>query len=827
LTSRHDQIARPLKALRSPLSTAARRNFDLLEQIADLGPTLARAAGALAAALEAQGSPSAVAARSVAAALARFDTEPRQGKVRLVAQGLRVCATVDVEGGPAGKTATGTRRGPMARERRPAGSSGRPETVSAKTDMELTSLKGVGPAVAQRLASRGIETVEDLLYWMPLEYQDRRELVLLGELSDGTTVTTCGVIEKVNQRRARGRGMLEVGLAPAAGEAVALWCVWFRTYPGLKQRFQQGEELLVAGQVKRYRDALQVVHPDVLDSLEGAGIRRRYPEVEGVAPRLLEKICTEACSRHAGAIQDGVPESVAAQLELPTQEEALKVLHLVDVEPAADELAALGSGRHPAQQRLVFDELFSLQLAVALRRQRWGRRRSARAPLSDARKEALRALFPFELTGAQRRVTAEILADMRRQTPMHRLLQGDVGSGKTVVAFSAACAAMDSGLQAAIMAPTEILARQHFDLMEPWARHLGFRSALVTASTPSGVKESVIALADAKEIQLLIGTHALLSPRVKIPDLGLAVVDEQHRFGVLQRFRLRDGSQDQLIPHLLLMTATPIPRSMALALYGDLDLSLLDEKPPGRRPPRTEIYLGKRRRATAYRLVGQQLDAGQQVFVVCPLVEESDKLEVADAVGTAQQLTEHFPRHRVGLVHGRLPLGERQQVMDAFRGKELDLLVATTVIEVGIDVPDANVMVVEHAERFGLAQLHQLRGRVGRGAADSHCLLLTAAGRGSDAGARLEVLAGTSDGFEIAEADLTLRGPGEVFGTRQSGLPRLRFADLREHMRLLARAQEAAREVVEADPGLVSPENRGAREVMQRRWEREPLVGAG
>jgi ATP-dependent DNA helicase RecG len=827
LTSRHNQIARPLKALRTPLSAAARGNFGLLDQIADLGPTLARAAGTLATELEARGSPTAAAVRSFAVALSRFDVEPRPGRVRLVAQGLRVCATVDAEAGPARQTAPRAGRGPTARERRPAVTSERPEKVIATPEVPVTSLKGVGPAVAKRLASRGIETVEDLLYWMPLEYQDRRKLVVLGDLSEGTTVTTRGVIEKVNQRRARGRGMLEIGLAPAAGEAVVLWCVWFRTYPGLMQSFHQGEELLVAGQVKRYRDALQVVHPDVLDDLEGAGIRRRYPEVEGVAPRLLEKICTEACSRHAGAIQDGVPAGVAAKLELPAQEEALRVLHLADVEPAEDELAALGSGRHPAQQRLVFDELFSLQLAVALRRQRWGRRRSARAPLSAARKDTLEALFPFEFTGAQRRVTAEILADMRRQTPMHRLLQGDVGSGKTVVAFSAACAAMDSGLQAAIMAPTEILARQHFDLMEPWARRLGFRTALVTASTPSGVKESLIALAAAKEIHLLVGTHALLSPRVKIPDLGLAVVDEQHRFGVLQRFRLRDGSPDQLVPHLLLMTATPIPRSMALALYGDLDLSLLDEKPPGRRPPRTEIYLGKRRRVTAYRLVGDQLDAGQQVFVVCPLVEESDKLEVADAVGTARQLAERFPRHRVGLVHGRLPLGERQQVMDAFRRKELDLLVATTVIEVGIDVPDANVMVVEHAERFGLAQLHQLRGRVGRGAAASHCLLLTAAARGSDASARLEVLASTSDGFEIAEADLTLRGPGEVFGTRQSGLPRLRFADLREHMRLLATAQEAAREVVDADPELSAPENRGAQEVMQRRWEREPLVGAG
>jgi ATP-dependent DNA helicase RecG len=400
-----------------------------------------------------------------------------------------------------------------------------------------------------------------------------------------------------------------------------------------------------------------------------------------------------------------------------------------------------------------------------------------------------------------------------------------VGSGKTVVAFTAACAAMDSGLQAAIMAPTEILARQHFAVLDPWVRRLGWRAALVTAGTPRGVRASMLALADAGEIQLLVGTHALLSERVSIPRLGLAVVDEQHRFGVLQRFRLRHRSDEARTPHLLLMTATPIPRSMALALYGDLDLSLLDEKPPGRRPPHTEVFMGRRRHAAAYGLVQRQLARGQQVFVVCPLVEESDKIDVADAVGTARALEQRFPDHRVGLVHGRMAADERQRVMEAFRRQELHLLVATTVIEVGIDVPEASVMVVEHAERFGLAQLHQLRGRVGRGSAASFCLLLSSESPTSDAAARLEVMARTGDGFEIAEADLELRGPGEVFGVRQSGLPRLRFADLRAHMQLLSLAQVAARELVARDPGLSLPEHRQAREVMQRRWERAPLVG--
>ena len=564
--------------------------------------------------------------------------------------------------------------------------------------------------------------------------------------------------------------------------------------------------------------------------------------MERVAPRVVEQLCSQACQRFAEEAADAVPAWISAELSLLSQAEALRVLHLCapGQEPDSTALAKLQRGDHEAHRRLVFDELFSLELAVALRRSAWERHRAMPWRSSAAAAARLREVRPFQLTTAQERVIAEIVASMSREQPMHRLLQGDVGSGKTAVAFAAAQAAMASGLQAAVMAPTEILARQHFQLMEPWCRALGTRAALLTGETPRAVRSSLLALADAGQVQLLVGTHALLARELSLPNLGLAVVDEQHRFGVIQRARLRDQGADQPLPHLLVMTATPIPRTLALSLYGDLDLSVLDEKPPGRHPSRTRLYLGAER-GHAYRFVEEQLAAGQQAFVVCPLVEQSEASDVVgsrrggrggppelamDAVGVAERLRRRFPDYRVGLVHGRLAPLERDRTMAAFRARELDLLVATTVIEVGIDKPSANVMVVERAERFGLAQLHQLRGRVGRGLVEGHCLLLSEVSPDTPAGQRLAALVRTDDGFEIAEVDLSLRGPGELFGTRQAGIPRLRFADLRRHLDLLAEARRAAARVVERDPQLRLPEHQQAAEEMRRRWERMPLVGA-
>jgi ATP-dependent DNA helicase RecG len=803
-----------LERLQRPLRIAARDNFRELEATPNLGVALCRAAREVGGALGEQGRE----LLDYAAKLEGFDDSSRVERVRLVALGLRLCAGLGSDRPTPTERKSG--RSGVTPRSRPGQAGG-----LAKEKSQLTALRGVGPRVAESLARRGIHAIEDLLCFLPLEYIDRRRETSLDRLVEGQPATTSGVVIHKTTRRARGRRMLEVGLATAPGGRVLLACVWFRTFPGLSDRFKEGERVGVSGVVRRYRDQLQMVHPDLIDD-GGHGVRRRYPEVEGVAPRVIERLCADACARFVDEVDDGVPAQVAREAGLPAQADAVRALHLQqrDHEPAPEELKLLNRGVHPAHQRLVFDELFSLQLAVALRKAAWGERAGRPCALSDATWARLREILPFTLTGAQRRCVEELRRDMALARPMHRLLQGDVGSGKTAVAFAAAAAAIDAGMQAAVMAPTEILASQHLQTMEPWARALGWRAAMLTASTPRGVKESLLALADAGQIHLLVGTHALLSPRVSLPDLGLAVVDEQHRFGVLQRVRLRERPPGEPLPHLLLMTATPIPRSMALAVYGDLDLSVVDEKPPGRLPVQTRLYVGREQRR-AYDLVGEELRQGSQAFVVCPLVEESDKLDVADAVGTAARLQELFADHRVGLVHGRLGARERAEVMGAFRRHEIDLLVATTVIEVGIDVPRASVMVVEHADRFGLAQLHQLRGRVGRDSKKSHCLLLTDAAPGSVAAERLGVMVRTDDGFEIAEADLRIRGPGEVFGTRQAGLPRLRFADLGAHMRLLALAQRHAAGTVERDPELALPEHQAALRVMRRRWEGIELVG--
>ena len=692
----------------------------------------------------------------------------------------------------------------------------------------LTVLKGVGPALAQRLAARGILVVEDLLYLLPLEYQDRRAVTPLEQVQDGQQVTTRGTVVQIRQRGPRRGRMLELGLAPGEQDKALIQAVWFRSYPALAESFSRGTVVLVSGLVRTYKGKLQMAHPDFVLDPDGdgsAGIHLRYPEVEGIAPGRLQKLVRQACDRFLAQVQDGIPAEIASAHGLLAQAAALEALHLLGLQPNQRALERLQSGEHEAHRRLAFDELFSLQLAVALRRDRWGSHRAPRCTVSDQGRQKLRRCFPFTLTGAQDRVLGEIFGDLERQRPMHRLLQGDVGSGKTAVAFGAAWAAMSNGKQAAIMAPTEILARQHFAVLEPWCEELGRRAALLTAATPRAAKESLLALTDGGYVDLLVGTHALLARRVSMPNLGLAVVDEQHRFGVLQRAGLRGQGPEGMLPHLLVMTATPIPRTLALTLYGDLDLSLLDEKPPGRRPPLTTVHASDGR-AEAYEVVAQQLEAGQQVFVVCPLVEESDKLQLADAISTSRRLQERFADIRVGLVHGRLNARERHTVMDAFRRGDVRLLVATTVIEVGIDVPEANVMVIEHAERFGLAQLHQLRGRVGRGEAESRCLLLTEAASSSAAGQRLAVMEQTWDGFEVAEADLSLRGPGEIMGTRQSGVPRFRFASLQHQLQLLIRARQAAQAVVQRDRDLSMPEHRAAREVMLQRWKDHAPDGA-
>jgi ATP-dependent DNA helicase RecG len=824
-----------IEALRRPLAFAARDDFAALGRIEGLGVGAAAAAGRI---LPLLGAPHA----AVRAELCRFAndcaglaaaTEPQRRA--LVARGLRLCARLaDLAGAPPRATVVpAPPRPPAAAAASAAAAAPRgpvrgPDPVPSGLAAPLTTLPGCGPAFAARLAERGLETVGDLLFFVPLGYEDRRMVVplgRLGEVADGTRVTTAGVVRRVKAFPGRFVDLV------VEDEGARLVARWFRMSPGIAKRFAAGDRVVLSGPLKRFRDQLTMAHPDVTRvDAGGAGIWVRYPEVAGVAPRIVGRLCRAACERAAGLCGDGLPTELAERLALPPLGDAIRALHLVPSDIRPEQLADLGAGATPAHRRFVFDEFFFLQLGLARRRARWHREA---APALSAAADPLRELRPhlgFAPTGAQERATREIAAELGRPEPMNRLLQGDVGAGKTVVAFAVAVLMARAGHQVALMAPTEILCEQHERTIAPWARALGLRLALLTAATPRGGRESTLALAAAGRLDLVIGTHALLAERVGFDRLGLVIVDEQHRFGVAQRARLRrKGEGAAGLPHLLVMTATPIPRTLALTVYGDLDVTTLDEMPPGRRPPTTTLYRGARGHRQAVARLTAELVAGRQAFVVCPRVEEPEDLEgettVADAVRTAAELGRAIDGVRVALVHGRMPFAEREEAMGRFRSGAANLLVATTVIEVGVDIPRATMMVVLSADRFGLAQLHQLRGRIGRGGGESHCALVVGAEAGEEAVARLEVLRDTSDGFRIAEADLALRGPGELAGTRQAGMPRLRFGDLARHGELLRLARAEAFALVARDPDLSAPEHAAARAVLESRWDPAALYG--
>ena len=666
----------------------------------------------------------------------------------------------------------------------------------------------MGPATADRLAARGLSRVGDLLYLLPRRYQDRRQVRAIGGLLEGEEATFAGRVDSVRASGWRGRRARREAIVDDNSGRARL--VWFGP-AAMGVALKRGDAVVCTGKVAFYEGLPQLAHPDVVspDRAAHEAVRIRYPEVEGVAPRLLERLCRAAALGCAARVRDGVPPALAARLGLPSLPEALLALHVVPADAPADRIKDLQDGRSAAHRRLVFDELFFLQLGLERRQRTLADEPGGRCDPDPGTLARLLDPLPFALTAAQERVVQEIRGDMARDRPMGRLLQGDVGSGKTIVALCAAELAMASGRQAALMAPTEILAAQHVRTIEPLCRAVGRRVALLTADTPRPSRESILALVQAGAIDLLIGTHALLAERVIFADLGLVIIDEQHRFGVAQRARLRN--KGERVPHLLVMTATPIPRTLALTLYGDLHISVLDEMPPGREPCVTRVVQAADR-AGAWADVRARIGRGDQAFVVCPLVEQSEKLDVADAISTARRLAREMPEARVGLVHGRMAPHQREAMLKRFRAGEIGLLVATTLIEVGLDVPEAAVMVVEHAERFGLAQLHQLRGRVGRGSKRGLCLLM--AGAESE---RVAVLAQTSDGFRIAEADLELRGPGELSGTRQAGMPRVRWAHLREHAPLLEEARRAARALLDEDPRLLRAPDTEA--VLLERWQ--------
>jgi ATP-dependent DNA helicase RecG len=670
-------------------------------------------------------------------------------------------------------------------------------------------MKGIGPQRARLLAKLGLETVEDALFFLPARHEDRSRLTPFRSLKGGETVTTLGSIAGVSPPpRGRPRAPLAVLLRDATGFLSAVW--FNQRY--LERVFKRGQRLIVHGKVQRYGGGplqMQVKDYEIVEDSDDETLHTGrlvpvYGLTQGLTQRPMRALMKRLVDAYADQVEEPLPDLMRARRQFGPLAAALKAGHFPQTEAA----------RAAARRRLAYDDFFLLQLGLAIRRHREGRQRGLAMNPPGALWRKLVGSLPYTLTNAQQRVWREIRTDMAAPYPMNRLLQGDVGSGKTVVAALAILAALETGYQAALMAPTEILAEQHFMTLTQLLSPLDVPVALLTNNIKGKARESLLARVAGGEIGCVVGTHALVQEGVQFRRLGLAVVDEQHRFGVAQRATLRGKGES---PDVLVMTATPIPRTLALTLYGDLDVSVLDELPPGRRPviTRARPEAGRRK---IYAFLREQVGAGRQVYVVCPLVEESEASDLRAATEMAERLQrEVFPDLRVGLLHGRMAFADKERVMREFKGGAIHILVSTTVIEVGIDVPNAAVMVVEHAERFGLSQLHQLRGRVGRGPWKSYCILMSAASS-EEARRRIGAMEATNDGFRIAEADLSLRGPGDFFGTRQSGLPEFRVADLLRDAALLEEARQDAVGLVQGDPNLIKPEHRALRAALLARW---------
>ncbi len=645
-----------------------------------------------------------------------------------------------------------------------------------------------------KFARLGIRTEADLLLHLPLRYEDETRIVAIADVAPGETAQVAGEVRS-NEIVTRPRRMLQVELDDGSGR---IGLRFLNFYGSQVAQLGVGRRLRAMGEVRGGLFGLEMVHPRYrmlggADRLP-ATLTPVYPTVAGIGQSDLRRTILEALARTDWA--DTLRPGCAERLGLPALMPSLRLLHQP---PPETPLSAIEDRTHPACRRLAFEELLAQQLS--LKRARAARAGQRAVPLPDqAQTQRLLAALPFALTGAQQRAWHEISRDLAGSEPMNRLLQGDVGSGKTVVAALAAMQAIGSGRQAALMAPTEILAEQHFRKLGSWLEPLGVRVAWLSGSLTASAKKKVRALAAAGEVDLLVGTHALVEESVELPTLGLAIVDEQHRFGVAQRLALRATRGDAL-PHQLMMSATPIPRTLAMSYYADLDVSVIDELPPGRTPVITKLVT-QSRHAEVVERVRAAVAQGRQVYWVCPLIEESETLDLQTAIDAFESLSAELADLRVGLIHGRLPVAEKAAAMDAFVRGEIDLLVATTVIEVGVDVPNASLMVIEHAERFGLSQLHQLRGRVGRGSAQSVCVLLYRPPLSANARERLKTMYETTDGFEVARRDLLLRGPGEFLGARQSGLALLRFADLERDADLVDEAR------IEADAMLAGPPRR-------------------
>ncbi len=700
----------------------------------------------------------------------------------------------------------------------------------------LSSIRGVGPRVLLLLEKLGLLNLEDALYHLPSRYEDRRQLTPISRLRANTQEVFFGRVlaSGENQTARSRRSIFEVIVADDSGQVSLKWFRYRK--PWLQKRFPVGQKAIFIGEVKFFSGGREVHHPDAELVEEGADLSRLiekdplnygrilpvYPLTEGLTQKQARKIWYPLVQQYAAALHSPLPVEILQQLQLLPLAAAMQAVHWPEKDAP---LQLLEQGRDRYRTSLVFDEFFFLELGLLLKRQGVQLETGYAFKVEHRYTIPLNKMLPFKLTEAQRRVLGEIKQDMMAPHPMNRLLQGDVGSGKTMVALMAALVAIENDTQVAIVAPTEILAEQHFSTFHGWLDKLGLKTLLLQGSMKGSEKKAALAQIVSGEVDLVVGTHAVLQEGVEFKRLGLGIVDEQHRFGVKQRSILKHKGTN---PDILVMTATPIPRTLSLTLYGDLAVSVIDQLPPGRKPVSTRVYPGKQR-DKAYQLIASELAQGRQGYIVYPLVEESEKSDLLAATEAASQLADEvFPQARIGLLHGRMKQAEKELVMTAFRQQELDLLISTTVIEVGVDVPNATVMMIEHADRFGLAQLHQLRGRVGRGADKSYCLLVPSEHYSDDARRRLRVMVETEDGFRIAEADLEIRGPGEFLGTKQAGLPDFRVANILRDAGILETARQQAENYLEQTNLLKAADAAEVRAELLRRWGgRLELAGIG
>ncbi|MEW6334760.1 MAG: ATP-dependent DNA helicase RecG [Thermodesulfobacteriota bacterium] len=795
-----------VEKMEAPLTFAAGNGYRHLPLIKNLGGAMVSLLGRFSGELRTRPDPLRQRAEALAAQLRElfhdYERLPPEGKKARLVEGASLVSALKAligssGGAPAGETVRGSR----------------PEADGAPLSLPLDTLRGVGPRTASLLARKGLSTIEDLLFFLPRRYEDRRTVCRIDETVPGIKQTVTGKITLAEMRFYGRRRIFEVTVQDGHGVLKAKWFKGREAF--LRGVFRTGKRVILTGEVGGFPFGREMTHPDfeILDDdqdqlLHFKRIVPVYSETEGLHQKTLRRILWQAVRDYAPLLKNPIPGVLCRKHGLQDIAEAVRRVHFPEADQDPERYQ---EARSDAHRTLIYRELFLFQLAMALRKTGAASGKNISFQAEGQMLSRFYGALPFALTAAQERAIAEIGQDMTSLRNMNRLLQGDVGSGKTVVAMAAVVIACQSGYQAALMAPTEILAEQHYRTLRGWGDAVGLQVELITGAMKAAGKKALRERLIRGEIDVAVGTHALIQQEVLFRNLGLVVIDEQHRFGVMERAALRQKGSS---PDVLVMTATPIPRSLAMTVYGDLDVSVIDELPPGKQPIRTKVFF-ETQRGRVYEIIRREVQKGNQVFIVYPLVEESENLDLKDAVRMAEHLQrEIFPEYRIGLVHGRMKAAQKDRVMADFTGKRLQILVSTTVIEVGIDIPAASLMVIEHAERFGLSQLHQLRGRVGRGDISSFCILLAHRSGSDSARKRLRIMEETNDGFRIAEADLAARGPGEFMGTRQAGLPDFRVASIVRDGPILVEARADALALVKEDPRLENPGHRLLREAL-------------